>query len=291
MEEPRVAQRVEKQEADAAGAPSVAVVVPHYRARLTADEAVSLRHLTHFLGRYDKHLALPEGLDFALPGFGVQRFPAPFFHGTATYSALLLSGEFYRAFAAYDYILLYQLDALVLSDQLAGWCERGLDYVGAPWFPGEGADFVREPAVGNGGFSLRRVEGFLRVIDSPGFGAELEKYRDALAAAGPALARLRHLPRKALRRVRLLGADRQAILSEARNPADPGERLNEDCVWSFRARRYHPGFKIASVAEALDFAFEVNPRRCYELNGRRLPFGCHAWNKYDREFWEPFLLK
>ena len=281
----------QQQEADATSAGSVAVVVPHYRAGLTADEGVSLRHLTHFLGRYDKHLALPQGLDFTLPGFGVNRFPDQFFHGTATYSALLLSREFYQAFAEYDYILLYQLDALVFSDRLAEWCARDLDYVGAPWFPGDGADFVSEPAVGNGGFSLRRVESFLRVIDSPGFETELDRYRDALAAAGPALARLRHLPRKALRRVRLLGADRQAILSAARAPADPGERLNEDCFWSFRARRYHPGFKIASVEEALGFAFEVNPRRCYELNGRRLPFGCHAWNKYDREFWEPFLLK
>jgi hypothetical protein len=30
----------------------------------------------------------------------------------------------------------------------------------------------------------------------------------------------------------------------------------------------------------------------YELNGHELPFGCHAWERYDRAFWEeqlPFL--
>jgi hypothetical protein len=53
---------------------------------------------------------------------------------------------------------------------------------------------------------------------------------------------------------------------------------------------YDPTFTIATVDEALDFAFEVNPRLCFERNHRRLPFGCHGWAKYDRTFWEPFLL-
>lgn len=268
---------------------AVAVVVPHYREGLTDDEEISLRHLRHFLGGYDKFLAVPDGLRLALPDFSAAPFPRKFFHDTATYSALMLSADFYRAFAAYEYLLLYQLDALVFSDRLAEWCARGFDYVGAPWLPGAGS-FVSEPAVGNGGFSLRRVESFLRVAEAPGFASELRKYRDALAAAAPLPARLLAWPRKALRRARLLGAGRQAILDEARAPADPGDRLNEDCFWSFRARTYYPGFKIAPVEEALDFAFEVDPRRCYELNGGRLPFGCHAWAKYDRAFWEPFLL-
>ena len=267
-----------------------AVVVPHYREELTADEELSLRHLRHFLGGYDKFLVVPDRLRFELPDFKTARFPDRFFHSTATYSALLLSADFYRAFEAYEYVLIYQLDALVFSDRLAEWCARGLDYIGAPWLPGPGA-FVSEPAVGNGGFSLRRVESFLRVAESPGFASELEKYRDALVEAAPLAVRALHLPRKALRRARLLGTDRRAILDAAQNPKDPGERLNEDCFWSFRAQRYYPAFRVASVREALAFAFEVAPRRCYELNENRLPFGCHAWNKYDRQFWEPFLLR
>jgi hypothetical protein len=55
---------------------------------------------------------------------------------------------------------------------------------------------------------------------------------------------------------------------EAHNPADA---FNEDCFWSFNARRYYPKFKIASVTAALDFAFELNPRRCYEMNGGTAP--------------------
>jgi len=265
---------------------TVAVIVPQYKKELTADEEVSLRHLRHFLSRYDKFLLIPKALHLELPGFAVARFPTKFFHSTVTYSALLLSGDFYRAFAAYDYVLIYQLDALVFSDRLREWCARGVDYVGAPWLPGAGS-FVTEPAVGNGGLSLRRVASFLRAVEAPGFGEELEKYRDALTAATPLGVRFLDLRDKALRLLSFFGADRRAVLDEAHNPAGA---LNEDCFWSFKARRYYPEFKIASVTEALDFAFEVAPRRCYELNGGRLPFGCHAWNKYDRRFWEPFLL-
>ena len=44
-----------------------------------------------------------------------------------------------------------------------------------------------------------------------------------------------------------------------------------------------------TVAFALAFAFEAEPRRCFERLGR-LPFGCHRWQKFDRAFWEPHLL-
>jgi hypothetical protein len=66
---------------------------------------------------------------------------------------------------------------------------------------------------------------------------------------------------------------------------------NEDIFWGYEAKKYYPEFRIASVEASLRFAFEVAPRLCFELNNHTLPFGCHAWHKYDREFWEPYLLK
>jgi hypothetical protein len=47
---------------------------------------------------------------------------------------------------------------------------------------------------------------------------------------------------------------------------------------------------IAPLEVALRFAFEANPRICYEMNNYEIPFGCHAWEKYDKEFWLPYLL-
>jgi len=48
---------------------------------------------------------------------------------------------------------------------------------------------------------------------------------------------------------------------------------------------------VPEVEEALKFSFGIVPRYCYELNNNELPFGCHAWENYDKAFWEPFLLK
>ena len=39
----------------------------------------------------------------------------------------------------------------------------------------------------------------------------------------------------------------------------------------------------------MSFAFEARPRTLYEMNGRQLPFGCHAWFRYDLAFWKPFV--
>src|SRR4030095_1462522 len=160
------------------GSKQVAIVVPLYNPTLTADEEISLRQLTHFLGANDKFLVVPQTLNIKLQGFQVCRFADEFFFDTATYSALLLSRDFYRTFAEYRSILIYQLDALVFSDQLLPWCERGLDYIGAPWLAGVGLDFVQTTTVGNGGFSLRRTDSFLKVTESSGFEKELAKYRD-----------------------------------------------------------------------------------------------------------------
>jgi hypothetical protein len=64
----------------------------------------------------------------------------------------------------------------------------------------------------------------------------------------------------------------------------------EDWFISAEAKRYYPHFVFASTEHALDFAFEREPRFCYEKAGRKLPFGAHAWSRYDRQFWEPYLL-
>ena len=39
--------------------------------------------------------------------------------------------KFYRAFADYEYILIYQLDCLVFASSLEEWCGKGWDYVGS----------------------------------------------------------------------------------------------------------------------------------------------------------------
>ncbi|MBL4883751.1 MAG: hypothetical protein JKY95_04320 [Planctomycetaceae bacterium] len=66
-------------------------------------------------------------------------------------------------------------------------------------------------------------------------------------------------------------------------------KINEDRFWSEVVPVRFPWFQIPSPFEAVSFAFEVNPRKCFELNGSELPFGCHAWEKYDPDFWTNFI--
>ena len=78
---------------------TVAVVVPlSNREELTPDEAISLRHLVHFLGKYDKFLVVPQNLKVNYPGFGIQRFPHKFFGSAAAHMQLMLSRKFYQTF-------------------------------------------------------------------------------------------------------------------------------------------------------------------------------------------------
>ncbi len=268
---------------------SVAVVVPGYnRAHFTPDEEISFRHLEHFLGRYDKFLVVPQSLEIERPGFHLQRFADSYFGSAIANARLMLSPTFYSSFLKYRYILIYQLDALVFSDQLLEWCATDLDYVGAPWLQCADSPWVGTPRVGNGGFSLRKVSSFLRVLSSDRYWIDPEVYWQRISSGKPWYARCVHLPRKWFKHIkRFNGVKREVEQWHLR----PDGTKNEDHFWSDEAVRYDSHFKVAPFDVGLRFAFEVVPRQCFELNKHNLPFGCHAWPRYDRSFWEPHLLK
>lgn len=267
----------------------VAVVVPGYnRAAFTADEEISFRHVEHFLGRYDKFLVVPDSLEITRPGFSLQRFPDSYFGSAVANTRLMLSPSFYRVFRRYRYILIYQLDALVFSDSLMEWCDREFDYIGAPWLPSADSPWVGTRRVGNGGLSLRNVASFLRVLTSDTYWIDPEVYWQQISAGLPWYRQCAQWPKKWFKQIkRFNGVRRQVQQWHLR----PDGTKNEDHFWSDEAVRYDPLFKVAPFEAGLQFAFEVAPRQCFELNNRRLPFGCHAWPRYDRAFWAPYLLR
>ena len=180
---------------------SVAVVVPlSTRLSLTSDEEISLRHLDHFLGKYDKYFVAPKGLSLVRAGYETMWFPRKYFGSAIAHARLQMSEEFYARFAAYEYILMHHLDALVLSDRLDRWCETDLDFVGAPWLPSEDSPWVRHAQVGNSGFALMKVESFLNVIRSKHRVDPDELWRE-FCAANPPYRRWIFLPRKYLKRL------------------------------------------------------------------------------------------
>lgn len=113
----------------------VAAVIPVYKEEIDDLEKISLAQARKVLGKYPFVFVAPEGkkISYAESGDAVVRFPPQFFQNTMTYSMLLMSPFFYEAFKAYDYILIYQLDAFVFYDALEKFCSLGYDYIGAPW--------------------------------------------------------------------------------------------------------------------------------------------------------------
>ncbi len=261
----------------------VAIVVPmSNRADLFPDEEISLRHLTHYLGQYHKYLVVPESLEIDRPGFRLARFDSQYFGSAAANTRLMLSTHFYERFRPYEYILVYHLDALVFSDRLEEWCNKGYDYIGPPWQITDDTPWVKTPGVGNGGFCLRKVSSCLKVLNSTKFTIEPAQYWEKFCARRSRLTQLINLPRKYLKHLSVFNNVTREIAHF---------RDNEDRFWGTRATHYYSNFKIAPIDVALQFAFEGAPRDCYAKNENVLPFGCHAWPKYDRSFWEPYLLQ
>lgn len=265
---------------------TVAIAIPlSKRTELTPGEQISLQHLIRYLGHYDKFFVAPEGLTLDVPGFDYRWFDADKYFGSAkAHNRLMTSERFYRAFSDYQFVLNYHLDALVFSDQLLFWCEKNFDYIGAPWIKHPDAPYAgdrsQEGLVGNGGFSLRKVDSFLRVLRSTAYQIDPEAYWNRYYRGKPLFTRLLNYPKKMVKRIRKWNNVKKEVAAYG---------FNEEHFWVHRAGHYIPEFHIATVDEALPFAFECMPRYCFEKNNRSLPFGCHAWEKYDRSFWEQFI--
>jgi hypothetical protein len=263
----------------------ILIIIPRHRVNLSPDEEISKQHYRRFLTGFETRIIKPASLKINHPGFPILDFPDEYFQSIQTYSRLLLTPMFYETLLDYDYILIYQPDALVFSDQLPAFCEAGYDYIGAPIFRKHTGGKLQLSRVGNGGMSLRKVSSFLAALNSRRYTEEpvslLEDFRSA------PLPDLTDWPirKRLLKKLRILRSVRVGVKSYTGNYS-----LNEDLFWSDRAKLFYPGFKVAPLDVGLKFSFERHPRYCYELNGRKLPFSCHAWAKWDREFWEPFLL-
>jgi hypothetical protein len=265
--------------------PVAVVVALSSRSTLTPDEQISLHHALHHFHRYDKYLVAPRPPVFDHTAFQMKLFPKKFFGSVSAHARLLTTPSFYEAFADYKYILLYHLDSLVLSDQLEQWCRTDLDYIGAPWIHCPDSPWIENERVGNLGFTLMKVRSFLKVLYSTKPSVDPDQYWREHYGSKPKHIQYLNLPKKFLKRLPIFNSSRWHMHRWLQGSSAA------DIFWSDEARRYDPGFRIADVTTGLRFAFEVSPRVCFERNHHQLPFGCHAWARYDRAFWEPYLLK
>ena len=264
------------------------VVIPVYKQKLSKWDEISLRQCCKILSRHTLCLVTYSELDcseyFKIAAeyrVTLQRenFDAHYFSGILGYNALMMSKDFYRRFANYDYMLIYQLDAYVFRDELDDWCAKGYDYIGAPWFfdcksHESGAKLWK---VGNGGFSLRKIDTHIKILTRK------------LPVLG--LKELIHRT-KSFPFAKRVGSVISHVLGW-HNTMDYYVRTYtdfEDFFWCEKIPSLCLNYKIPTSTEAVPFSFELSPAYLYNVNGNKLPFGCHAWQKYDYEtFWKDYI--
>jgi hypothetical protein len=210
------------------------------------------------------------------------KFEKKYFKSIDGYNQLLLSKKFYYKFRVYEYMLIYQTDAYVFNDQLEYWCNKGYDYIGAPWFEKivKYDTSIQIIGVGNGGFSLRNVKKFISVTKRIEFLKAIYKYWKCLK-----INRFINFNKLILRLNFFFKIKSFWILPSVLN----NQFNQEDEFFGQTISKLFSDFSLAPVDEAIKFSFEVNPLYLYELNNFNLPFGCHAWPKYDPNFWNNYI--
>lgn len=250
---------------------SVKVLVPIYKSDLDEFEQMSIKRSVEILGNHPFCIVCPEGLDlsqiepfFQAIKFEVKRFSPHYFKGIDGYNLFMLSADFYAAFLEVDYILICQTDVYVFKDDLQKWCKKDYDYVGAPWIASPQNVWnkwmlkIRNAfnknkksdhhffKVGNGGFSLRKVEMMHQIV-----------------------------------------VELKSDIEKQLQTRDEFKYYQEDVFLSLYAPKFFPDMKIPGYKEAVDFCIDRKPHLAFEINGNKLPFACHGFNKPKvKAFWE-----
>jgi len=235
----------------------VKIVIPIYNPELMPEERFSLQQCFQILSGYPKVIVKPSSLSVdklaqEFPDVVFESFDDAYFKNIEGYNQLMLSPSFYERFLDSEYILIYQLDAFVFRDELKEWALKGYDYIGAPWIPRakyskpllrlfcivrdgviksfhikEKRPYLRDIRykVGNGGFSLRRVQTFFTVTTN----------------------------------------EKETIASYSRPINESTLFTPEDVFWALEPARKGYDFSVPDYKEAMFFSFDKYPEECFPI--------------------------
>ena len=253
----------------------VKIIIPIYKIDLNHYEMISLGQLVQVLKDYPKVIIKPFGLDIEPildkfeNQFHVQDFDDHYFSDIAGYNRLMLTPEFYKQFIDTKYILIYQLDAFVFRDELNYWCKLDYDYIGAPWL-----------------CKLKYERGFMKLfLRTRGLIYSLLKIKHRqqcfyrVGNGGFSLRKTEVFYKIAI--------EKQEVIRNYLKHVSKSSQFNEDVFWGLEATK-DKKFLVPTWQEALFFSFDLFPEIAYCINGKRLPFGCHRWNK-ELDFWNKYI--
>ncbi len=249
------------------------VVVTFVWRDMTAKEQCAFRQGVKVLGSHPFVVLHPKSypIEYLIQEYKTISdiaLPDEHFKSVEAYNHMMLSPWFYELFSDYEYMLIYQIDAYVFSDQLDYWTSMEYDYIGAPWLLNDkpyerliGQWITRllkkQPIrknhlhsahlcynVGNGGFSLRRISKMKEIMER-----------------------------------------NQNLINSVKGKH---ERM-EDVMISILLKKKE-NLRIPHWRLALYFSWEKAPAWCWELTKGVFPFGCHDTNaRYWNSFWKYYI--
>lgn len=260
-------------------------------------EIVSLKQALKIFQNYPIIFICPQHFDEALldeymhlhPDISFKKFDSRY-SGSSMVNSLLLTELFFYESFDYEYMMTHHLDAYAFRDELEYWCNQGFDFIGAPWAFIENGKLGFHQNTGNSGFCLKNIEKIRQVM--------LQKitFRNAL--------KLKKMSNKYLMEKKEYGffknfsnylkfylkfAFKKPAFYEVSQYLFRLDIPEEDSIFAFAFPKIFMDFKVAKANEAIPFAFEACPREIYEINGRKLPFGCHAYHRFAPDFWQKFI--
>lgn len=271
----------------------VGITIPIYKdfKDLKKSEILSLIQCTKILNSYPIYFICPNGLNIeeykkkcmeSEVAVKFKYFDEEYFNNLNGYNKLLTSIKFFESFSEFKYILIYQLDAWVFKDELKYWCNRKFDYIGAPWFEGWGNAKKKSNiiGVGNGGFSLRNIQTGINITKKLIFLKRLKIFW--FRSKFQAFVNFDKIINLLRKKLKIVGNTTSLNLLFEQD-------FQEDIFWTKVVSSNFTNYSVAPINDAIRFSFEVNPSLLYEMNKQQLPFGCHAWEKYEPAFWEKFI--
>ncbi|RAJ11202.1 hypothetical protein LX64_00811 [Chitinophaga skermanii] len=262
---------------------SLCIIIPVHKPHLSPEDAAALQACAKHLKAYDTFLVFPKGMHTLAylkihPALKLQPVPPQWLASVADYNRMKMQPEFYQLFRDYKYMMTYELDAYIFSDQIALHKGYAYDFIGAPVFEGyleakTGAGFL--PML-NSGFSIRNIHSCLKVLPL------LKKFQARWRLQKLLVSNFRFLQKH------FLQTQLQLILNEHLKGYFRGTYFHEDVIWTAIVPKLFPFFKVAPPTDAMQFSFEVNAAELLDMNHGQLPLGCHAWTKFPK-FWKDYI--
>jgi hypothetical protein len=234
---------------------SCAVVIPIYKTNPNSDELFSIRKSLLNLEGNDVYWVAPESLDISyykneFKVNNVVRFDDEYFLDISGYNRLMLSTDLYIHFIEYEFILICQPDAVILKPELSLWLSTPYDYIGAPWPNGYSLTL-----------NIRKIpitEGVRCTAFVGNGGLSLRRNKACIE-----------------------------LIKEFDEISETWYRNGhaEDLYFSFMGS-ISQNYKLPNIMTAAHFSHDIDPIYLQKLTNFNIPFGVHAWAKYERNYWE-----